>query len=335
MMTKSLDIAIAYNLRSDFEHLAGHGPDDLLEEYDSETTVDAIANVLEKMGHRARRLGGGRRLITSVLERAPDLVFNIAEGFGSRSREAHVPAVLEMLGIPFTHSDPLTLAVSLDKAMTKRLVAACGVPTPAYAVVRNAEEVRGLNLEFPVIAKPLNEGSSMGVRNGSRVESPEALAELLGKLVHDYAQPVLVEEFCPGEEFTVGVLGTGAEARAIGVMEIAPQRASNETFVYSLEVKRNYKTEVRYDVPPKRPAELLRKVESVALAAFRALECRDVSRVDIRIDRRGEPMFLEVNPLPGLDPEKSDIILLARGMGVSYDAVIGGIVDSARARCGL
>jgi D-alanine-D-alanine ligase len=330
-MKKVLEIGIAYDLRADFEG-AVDGPEDRLEEYDAESTVQAIAAVIEKLGHRPRPLGGGRRLVEAVLAHPPDLVFNFAEGFGTRSREAHVPALLEMLRLPFTHSDPLTLAVSLDKAITKRLVAPLGVPTPAFAVLSRPDEADSLELDFPVIAKPIAEGSSMGIRKSSRITSRAALREHLARLVTDYAQPVLVEEFCSGPEFTVGVLGTGPTARVIGMMEIVPQTDASDTFVYSLEVKRNWEKEVRYDVPPKRPAPLLRRVEEVALAAYRALECRDVARVDLRVGKNGEPMFLEVNPLPGLDPVKSDIVILARGMGVSYDALIGGIIESARAR---
>ncbi len=328
---RSLDIGITYDLRSAFEGVTS-GPEDRLEEYDSEGTVHAIASAIEKLGHRPRPLGGGRTFLSRVLKHAPDLVFNFAEGFGTRSREAHVPATLELLNIPFTHSDPLTLAVSLDKAITKRIVGACGVPTPHYAVVSDASAAERLALAMPVIAKPLNEGSSMGIRKSSRITDRGALEEHLARLLKDYQQPVLIEEFCSGPEFTVGVIGTGADAHVIGIMEILPKNAPLDTFVYSLEVKRNWEEEVRYDVPPKQTPELLRRVEQVALDAYRALDCRDVARVDVRVGPNNEPMFLEINPLPGLDPVKSDIVILARGMGMAYDELIGGILDSARAR---
>lgn len=329
-----MEVGIAYDLRSAFEGTVS-GPDDRLEEYDGEGTVQAIAGVLEKLGHRPRPLGGGRALVTEVLSKAPDLVFNFAEGFGTRSREAHVPAVLEMLKVPFTHSDPLTLAVSLDKGICKRLVATAGVPTPRFAVVRSAAFAARVDLPFPVIAKPLNEGSSMGIRNSSRCVDAGALSAHLERLVRDYDQPVLVEEFCSGPEFTVGLLGTGPKARVIGVMEIVPTKAAPQDFVYSLEVKRDWENQVRYDVPPKRPQAMLDAVARVALDAYRALDCRDVGRVDIRLDGHGQPMFLEVNPLPGLDPHKSDIVILARGMGMTYDALIGSILSSAMDRYAL
>lgn len=324
----TLEIGIAYDLRSAYEGTVS-GPDDRLEEYDSESTVKAIAGVIEKLGHRPRLLGGGRGFVVEILRHPPDLVFNVAEGFGTRSREAHVPAALEMLDIPFTHSDPLTLAVSLEKAICKRLVASAGVPTPRGSVVRSADEPSVGTLTFPLIAKPLNEGSSMGIRNSSRVANKQELAAHLERITRDYDQPVLVEEFCSGAEFTVGILGTGAKARVIGVMEIAPRTVPPEAFVYSLEVKRNWENEVRYEAPAKRPQAMLDAVTKVALDAYVALQCRDIGRVDVRLDGAGTPMFLEINPLPGLDPHKSDIVILARGMGISYEQLIGDVLKSA------
>lgn len=329
-------IGIAFDLKTDFESERRAGaPEDLLEEYDSPATVEAIAAALRAEGHEPVLLGGGRRLLERVLRDPPDLVFNIAEGFGSRSREAHVPSVLEMLKVPYTHSDPLTCAVTLEKAVAKRLVAAAGVPTPAFAVVARAEEARRAGVPFPAIAKPLWEGSSKGVRRKSRVADAAALEDLCRQLLADYGEPVLVEAFCSGPEFTVGILGTGPKARAIGVMEVVPRKGKVEDFVYSLEVKRDWEVEVEYHVPPRRPPEVVAGVERVALDAYRALDCRDVGRVDVRLDAGGRPMFLEVNPLPGINPTTGDLCILARGSGVSYERLIAGIVASARERWGL
>lgn len=330
-MASALDIGIACDLKSDF---AGQvdGPDDRLEEYDSTATVEAIAAALRALGHAPRILGGGRRFLERVLSRPPDLVFNIAEGFGTRSREAHVPAVCEMLGIPFTHSDPLTLAVTLDKAAAKRLVASAGGATPGFAVVESLEDLAGVSLPFPLIAKPLFEGSSMGIRRTSRVDDGRALRREVERLLEDYREPVLVEEFCPGAEITVGILGEGATARAIGAMEIVPRRGSRERFVYSLEVKRDWRTEVEYHVPPRQPETTVRAVLDLALAAYRALGCRDVGRVDTRLAADGIPRFLEANPLPGLAPETGDLVILAERSGLSYEALIDRIVQGALAR---
>ncbi|TAH34656.1 MAG: ATP-grasp domain-containing protein [Planctomycetota bacterium] len=326
-----MEVGIAYDLRKDFSPASG-APEDRLEEYDSEETVEAVAEALRANGCIPRRLGGGRRFVELVLEQPPALVFNIAEGHGTRSREAHVPAVCEMLGIPFTHSDPLALALSLDKAMTKRTVAAQGVATPSFAVVESVDQSAGLSLRYPLIAKPLFEGSSMGIRKCSRVADARALRVEVERLLRDYHQPVLVEEFCGGPEFTAGVLGTGREARVVGVMEIRPRRGRLEDFVYSLEVKRNYEEEVEYLVPPQQPRGLVEQVEQVALDAFRALGCRDVARVDVRVGADGAPKFLEINPLPGLNPVTGDLPMLAVRSGMPYTALIGFIVDSAWGR---
>lgn len=331
-----MEIGIAFDLKSDFAPTAGE-PDDRFEELDSEATVEAIEAALAKAGHRTRRLGGGRRFLSQALEAPGDLVFNIAEGLGTRSREAHVPAVLEMLGVPYTHSDPLTLAATLDKAVAKRLAASFGIATPRFALVERPGDLAGLRLDFPLFAKPAWEGSSMGIRARSRADDPRALAALVEELLAAYREPVLVEEFCAGPEFTVGILGTASTARVIGVMEVVPKLARPEDFVYSLEVKRseNWREIVDYVVPPPRPAEFVKELERLALSAYRALGCRDVARIDLRCGADGTPRFLEANPLPGLRPGWSDLSLLCERAGFAYDDLIAGIVDSARARQGL
>jgi D-alanine-D-alanine ligase len=342
-LQRELDIGIAADLRpTATETSAGDpversGPDDLFEEYDSPATLDAVSVALAARGHRPRFLGGGRPFLEEVLARPPELVFNLAEGFGTRSREAHVPAVCEMLGIPFTGSDPLTLAATLDKAVAKRLVSSAGVATPRFAVVEDEDEVSRLDIAYPAIAKPLREGSSIGIRKASRAEDPVSLRREVARLLADYAEPVLVEEFCPGPEFTVGILGEGANARALGVMEILPRgtgghAAELERFVYSVELKRNWREEIEYHVPPNRSATLVRSVEELALAACRALGCRDLSRVDVRVGADGSPRFLEANPLPGLAPGSGDVVILSERVGISYEELIDRVVRSALAR---
>ena len=323
-----MEIGIAYDLRPELDDASG--PDDRLEEYDSLSTVEAIAAALERCGYGTRRLGGGRELVRELLERPPDLVFNMAESTRTRSREAHVPAVCELLGVPYTGSDPLTLAAALDKAVAKTLIAAAGIATPRWCVVEAATD--DVALEFPMLAKPLAEGSSMGIRLSSRSDDPAELRTHVERLLRDYGQPVLVEEFCPGPELTVGIVGTGASAAPLGVMEIVPLEAPLEEFVYSVEVKRRGLDCIDYRVPPSRPAEFLDRVVAVALGAYRALGCRDIGRVDLRLDAAGEPSFLEVNPLPGLTPSWGDIVILAERSGVPFDELIGRIVACARER---
>jgi D-alanine-D-alanine ligase len=324
-------IGIAFDLRPEVSPVSG--PDDLFEEYDSEATVAGIASALQASGHDAVLLGGSRRLIESLLSDPPDLVFNIAEGQGSRSREAHVPAVCEMLGVPYTHSDPLTLAACLDKSVAKSLIANAGVPTPEWWVLDGPSVP--VIAPYPVVAKPLAEGSSIGVRASSRVLDAEAMREEAMRLLVDYRQPVLVETFLSGPEFTVGIIGTGSAASVLGVMEIVPRSGTLDEFIYSVDVKRLSDAGVEYQTPPQRPSSLVDQVAQVALRAFRTLGCRDIGRVDIRCDAAGTPHFLDLNPLPGLKPGWGDLVLLAVGAGWTYDALIARIVDEACCRLGL
>jgi D-alanine-D-alanine ligase len=333
-------IGIAFDLKADYEALLAQragAPDDLLEEFDSLATVDGLEAALRSGGHSVLRLGGGKALVRALLEEPVDLVFNIAEGFGSRSREAHVPALCEMLGIAYTHSDPLTCAVTLDKANAKRLASACGVPTAAFAVVRDLRELDALELPFPLFAKPMFEGSSIGIRDGARCDDRASLVSRVSRILADYAQPALVEEFLPGVEVTVGILGSGADARILGCMEIVPLKEDREHFVYSLDLKRdvNFHERIEYCVPPRQPRELVERMEQIALDAYRALGCRDVGRVDLRVGADGQPKFLEVNPLPGLKPGWSDMAVLATKAGLPYERLILSIVEAAVERLGL
>jgi D-alanine-D-alanine ligase len=332
-----MKIGIAYDLKSDFDGAVQTGVEDALEEYDSPATVDAIERVLVASGYEVQRLGGGRNFLAAVLEAPPDLVFNLAEGHGSRSREAHVPAVCEMLGIAYTHSDPLTMALSLDKGAAKRIAQSFGVPTPRFAVIESARDLESVSLEYPLFAKPLFEGSSMGIRRNSKLENEAGLRQRIGTLLCDYAEPVLVEEFCSGPEFTVAILGTGTGARVVAAMEIIPKKVATADFVYSLEIKRSsdWESEMEYAVPPRRTPREIAAIEAVALGAYRALGCRDIARVDVRTGRDGEPKFIEANPLPGIAPGWSDLALLWKQLGRTYDDLILSIVVEACARLGL
>jgi D-alanine-D-alanine ligase len=328
-------IGIAYNLREEVAAVPG-APIDHAEEYDSPETIDAIARVLEGAGHAVERLGYGRPLLERLLGRPPELVFNIAEGLHGRSREAQVPAVCEMLGIPCTGSDPLTLGLTLDKDLAKRVVASHGLATPRHLLVARPADLPGGarpgGLSFPLIVKPSWEGSSKGVRLASRVADPAALRSQVERVLADYESPALVEEFLDGEEFTVGVIGN-AEPRVVGVMQIRHRTLAAAEFVYSLEVKRDWENQVEYLVPPPVPGALLAQIEALALGCYRALGCRDCSRVDIRL-RGGVPHFIEVNPLPGLSPTYGDLPILAGRMGWRYEELVLAIVNHALERSG-
>lgn len=330
-----MKIGITYDLKVDLPHDADV-PDDFQEEFDSPHTIDGIASVLRQLGHEVILLGDGPELLRKLLDHPPDFVFNVAEGLGtSRSREARVPAVLEMLGIPYTGSDPLTLAVTLDKDCARRLVQSHGGVVPGgevFAVDADLAAVRARDrLPYTMIVKPAWEGSSKGIRGKCVVDTPQELADALQER-RDQRQPLLAEEFIAGEELTVGVLGNESP-RVIGILRVVPVQPT-ERFVYSLEVKRDWEHVIRYECPPQLPAEHLHAVESAALLAYRALGCRDVSRLDFRL-RDGMPYFLEVNPLPGLNPVTSDLVILARLAGMGYAELIQGIFTAACRRQGV
>jgi D-alanine-D-alanine ligase len=334
-----MKVGLTYNLKSDAPSSPSPDlPDDLQEEFDSPVTIDALASVLSGLGHEVVRLGDGRALLERLLSDPPEFVFNMAEGEGvSRSREARVPAVLEMLGIPYTGSDPLTLAATLDKDCAKRLVRSAQVRVPAGAIVtaeHSFSEIRtaASTLTFPVLVKPAWEGSSKGIRNRCLVRGADELVDVCTWLRRDHRQPILVEEFIAGDELTVGILGN-APPQVLGVMRVVP-REPVAHFVYSLEVKRDFRRLVEYQCPPPLPAPILRRVEEAALTAYGVLGCRDVTRVDFRL-RDGVPYFLEVNPLPGINPESSDLVIMATLRGWSYSQLIEAIWQAACLRHGL
>jgi D-alanine-D-alanine ligase len=299
--------------------------DDRFEEFDSEETIAALEGALRTAGHDVVRLSWGPPMFDAVISTRLDGVFNFAEGIGGRGRESQVPALLEMLGIPCSGSDALAIGLTLDKALAKLVAKAHGIATAPW-VVLSAEERHRLkpvlhpaSLEFPLFAKPAAEGSSMGITTRSLCRDEDELRAAVESLLK-YG-PVLVEEYLPGEEFTVGLI----DGRAIGVMQVVP-RHETEDFIYSLDVKRDYLNRVEYRLV-ERP-----DVASVAVDVWRAFELRDVARVDVRCDRNGVPNFVEVNPLPGLHPVNSDLVILARYLGWSYESLVGRIIDSAERR---
>jgi D-alanine-D-alanine ligase len=339
-----MHIGIAFTLKPDSPPPQG-SPDDLHEEFDSPATVKAIADVFRSLGHTVSELGDGRPLIEALLRKPLDLVFNFAEGTGiSRSREARVPALCEMLEVPYTGSDPLALALALDKEMTRRVVESLGVTIPkGITLAPPAEDYDGDFAEFPailseaqlplpVIAKPTCEGSSKGIRNRCLIRTADEFGPTVVELWRSYRQPVLVEEFIAGDEVTVGIVGNDPP-ESLGIMRVIP-RKNNEHFVYSLEVKRNWEENVSYEAPARLTREVSNHLEADALAVFAGLGCRDLARADFRI-RDGIPYFLEINPLPGLNPESGDIVFLAYRMGFTYPQLIEKILDAAIKRNGI
>jgi D-alanine-D-alanine ligase len=353
-----LKVGIAYDLAPVDPALRSEGPDDRFEEFDKPETVEAIAEVIRGEGHDVVLLGDGRDFLTKVLAGPPDFVFNIAEGEGiGRCRESRVPAALEMLGIPYSGSDPLTLAACLDKRMAKRLVqTGTSVKFPrGWTLLGNIDHGSNiLRLLFdesdplqrwgdldqapPLILKPAFEGSSKGIRGRCIAQDAEEAIEIFRGLARDYEQPILAEEFIEGDEVTVGLtgnnsIGSDGNSFVIGTMRILP-RQTDEPFVYSLEVKRDWRNRVTYEAPPLLPDPVIADLTIAGLDVSSALGCRDLARIDFRV-RDGVPYFIEANPLPGLAPLTSDLVILAEGHGIGYAELIRKILNASLSRVGL
>jgi len=307
--------------------------DDAYEEYDSSETVELIATSLEAEGHTVTMLGGGRQFLSKINREKVDFVFNIAEGRGTyRSREAQVPAVLEMSDIPYSGSDPQCLAICLDKPLTKRLVALEGVSTPTWRVINDRQELSQMDFcgfPFPAIIKPAYEGSSKGIRLTSLVENPKQAIEAIEGLLGKYHQPAMIEKVILGDEVTVGIVGN-SPPKVLGVMRVLP-RQRNDYFLYTLEVKRNYLELVDYECPACLEEKVLQRIQTSSLKAFQALGCRDFARVDFRISAGGVPYFLEINPLPGLGTH-SDLVIMATKMGCNHRQLISAVLNAALER---
>jgi len=322
-----MKVGITYDLREDY--LAqGYGEEETAE-FDRLDTIEAIEGTLTELGFQAARIGNIWALAPRLVagERW-DLVFNIAEGLRGFAREAQVPSLLDAYDIPYTFSDPMILALTLHKGMTKRVVRDLGLATPDFAVVEDDSEIETVNLPYPLFAKPVAEGTGKGIDAASKVADGEELAQVCRRLLAEFKQPVLLETYLPGREFTVGVTGTGREAVSIGVMEVLLLEQA-ERAGYSYANKKNYEDVVTYRLADD---EAARQAEGLALAAWRGLGGRDGGRIDLRADAEGTLHFLEVNPLPGLHPIHSDLPILARLGAMSYRELIGRIMASALKR---
>jgi D-alanine-D-alanine ligase len=329
-IARTISLGFAFDLRDAWR--AEGLSEEATAEFDSAETIEAIAVHLAARGCAVDRIGHHRALVARLAAGVRwDLVFNICEGLSGFGREALVPALCEAYGIPCVFSDSLVLALCLHKGHTKRVVRDAGVPTAPFAVVEQPRDVAAIDLPFPVFAKPVAEGTGKGVERASRCEDRAALARTCRGLIARFRQPVLVETYLPGREFTVGIVGTGAEARAIAAMEVRLNAAAHDG-VYGLATKEDWHGRVEYAIATDTAA---REAAQVALAAWRALGCRDGGRVDLRCDAAGAPQFLEVNPLAGLNPTHSDLPILARLAGYDFAWLMDRILDSALARIGL
>jgi D-alanine-D-alanine ligase len=297
-------------------------------EYDSPKTIQAVREAIEAAGHEVIDLEATADLPSLIEVAKPDLVFNMAEGIKGRNRESQVPALLELLDIPYSGSDPAALNIALDKALAKKIVRQHGILTPNFFTMSTGKERLPRDLRFPLIVKPIAEGSSKGVHATSVVENEAELRDAAQKMIAKYAQPALVEEYIGGREFTVGMLGE-RRPKVLPLMEVVFLDSSETRPVYSFEFKQDSSSKIRYDVPAALEPSQLKGLERAARECFIALGCRDVARVDFRMDETGKIYFLECNPLPGLTPGWSDLVLISKAAGIEYNALIAEILSGA------
>ncbi len=320
-------IGLTYDLRRDY--LAEGYSEEETAEFDRPDTIDAIEGALRELGHDTDRIGHARALVARLAAGDRwDLVFNIAEGLRGFGREAQVPALLDVYGIPYTFSDPLVLALSLHKGMANHVVRDLRIPVADFAVVADEADLATIALPCPLFVKPVAEGTGKGITNTSKVSSPAELAGACRTIWQRFHQPALVEEFLPGRELTVGIVGTGREAEAIGALEIILLDKA-QAHAYSYQNKEYCEELVKYVLVED---GLAREAQALALAAWRGLGCRDAGRVDVRAGADGRPRFLEVNPLAGIHPKHSDLPILCTLLGISYVRLIERIVASAAQR---
>jgi D-alanine-D-alanine ligase len=317
-------IGITFDLREDY--LAMGFSDEDAAEFDTIETIEGIENALHNLGHQTERIGHLRSLMKALLAgRRWDMVFNICEGYYGIGREAQVPALLDAFSIPYVFSNPLVLSLTLDKGMTKRVIRDAGIPTAGFAVVATPGDIAGITLPYPLFVKPVAEGTGKGISGESIIYSAEALESRCNYLLTRFKQSVLVETYLSGREFTVGITGTGPEASVTGVMEVM-LTGKAEPGVYSYTNKEEWRERCRYELTG---GEIAAACEKVALSAWTVLNCEDGGRVDLRCDSSGTPNFIEVNPLAGMNPTYSDLPMLSRMNGISYNELIERILQSA------
>lgn len=319
---------MTYDLRSWYLE-RGYTMDETAE-FDKEETVAALEETLTRLGYETERIGNVFELVPQLAAgRRWDMVFNIAEGLFGDGRESVVPALLDQYRIPYVFSGPVVMGISLNKYLARLVVEAAGVPVPPGIIAATETDLeKATALTFPLFVKPVAEGTGKGITERSVVRDMDSMKSIVTGLLAAYRQPVLIEEYLPGREFTVGVTGTGAEAKVTGGMEVI----CKDNLPYSVEVKEHYEDYAEYRVYDE---DLRQECDAVALGAWRALGAVDAGRVDMKADRNGRICFIEANPLAGLNPVHSDLPMLSRMNGMSFDTLMRLIMESARTRYGL
>jgi D-alanine-D-alanine ligase len=330
-----LRVGITYDLRSDYK-VQRNEPEDKYAEFDKEETIDTIANALKELPNvEVIKIGNARKFLEFIFARKEhvDVVFNIAEGLDYRSREGHLPSILEVLNIPYIGSDPLTLNITLDKHVAKQIIRQNGINTADWCLVRRVEDVEKVNLPFPVIVKLRYEGTSKGLDENAVAKDMSSLRERVRWAINTYKQDVIVEKFIKGREFTVGVIGNGDEIEVMPPVQIAIEGELDlKEKIYIFRFVES--TEVEYVCPARISADLEGKIKNMALKCYKAVECRDFGRIDIRVDENNTPYFLECNPLPSL--AINDIWpIVARCKGLSYNEMLQKIFLIGLKRLGI
>ncbi|PIV81944.1 D-alanine--D-alanine ligase [bacterium CG17_big_fil_post_rev_8_21_14_2_50_64_8] len=325
-----MKVGLTFDLRE--EYLRSGYSEEETAEFDRVSTIEALETAIEACGHETERIGHGRDLIRRLASGDRwDLVFNIAEGLHGAGREAQIPAILDLYGIPYTFSGPLVMALTLHKGLTKRVLRDGGIPTPGFAEIHVPSDIDAVDLFYPLFVKPIAEGTGKGIDDRSVVHDLDELRVRGLDLLERFRQPILVEEYLPGREFTVGILGTGESATVLGSMEIL-LLADAEKGAYTYANKEDSERLVEYRHLARRADPLVESAEDIALEAWRLLEGRDGGRIDLRVDRRGRVQLIEVNPLAGLHPEHSDLPMIATAQGMPYAELIRHILVSAGTR---
>jgi len=319
-----MKVGITYDLKDDY--LAEGFSKEEAAEFDNEETIAGIENALILNGYITERIGNVKSLIDFLQKgKTWDIVFNICEGVNGIGRESQVPAILDVFNIPYTFSDVLVNSLTLHKGLTKRVVRDIGIPTADFYIVECQNDIQKVNLLYPLFVKPVAEGSGKGISPSSKVANYNELKDACIDRLNQFKQAVLVETFLSGREFTVGILGTGEDSYAVGIMEVC-FRENEKSKIYSYNSKTNYEELIDYTLPEK---EITDACFKVAVDAWKGLGCRDGGRVDLRLDENGIPNFIEVNPLAGLNPIHSDLPILSRMVGISYEELINKIMKSA------
>jgi D-alanine-D-alanine ligase len=316
--------------------------DDIYAEWDTFETIDAVRSALAEI-HNVTLIEADKDAYLKLQQLKPDIVFNIAEGFNGVSREAQIPAMLDLLQIPYTGSDPLTLGICLDKARAKEILSYYGIPTPSFHLVSSISELAGASVRFPSIVKPQHEGSSKGIFNSSIVNNKDELIKQVAIIIETYREGAIVEEFLTGREFTVAIIGNEKNARVLPIVEIKfdslPQGVNP---IYSYEAKwiwDNAESPLEiFECPAKISPALQTEIEDICLKTYSILKCRDWCRIDVRLDAKGNPNILELNPLPGILPKPEDNSCFpkaARAVGMNYNKLIQQVLSIATERYGL